>query len=188
MTTSAQQNNQQPPNGSSASVPDLNSAGMRIAVIHADSFYEPNNGIGRLVNAIKTLDQEFQGRKTELQSMQQRIEQLTNETGGTAPVLPPATARLKLDQLEQLKKDLQRKAEDAQAEYSKRLRETLSPILEDLDKAIKSFAQQRGIALILDSSQLEDGILYMSESLDLTRTFIVEFNRANPIAPVSSPR
>jgi len=34
---------------------------------------------------------------------------------------------------------------------------------------------------------MEDGILYMNESIDLTRTFIMEFNRANPAA-VSSPR
>lgn len=89
VTTNAQQSNQQLPNGSSPSATDLNSQGIQVAVIHGDSFYEPNNGIGRLVNAIRILDQEFQSRKAELRSMQQRIEQLSNETERTAPVLLP---------------------------------------------------------------------------------------------------
>ena len=53
-----------------------------------------------------------------------------------------------------------------QAAYDRRLRDVLDPILEDLDKAIKAFAQQRGIAVVFDGSKEELGLLYVSEGLD----------------------
>jgi Skp family chaperone for outer membrane proteins len=188
-TTNAQQSNQQQPIGSPPGIPNVNSQGTRIAIIFTDFFYDPNDGgINRLVSAIKNLDQEFQPRKMELQRLQQRIEQLTNETSGPAPGVAPTTVQSKRDEIEQLKKDSQRKAEDAQAEYSKRLVDTLNPIFEALEKAIKTFAQQRGIDLILDGSKMDDALLYMSDGLDLSRAFIVEFNRANASPAAPSPR
>ena len=163
----------------SSSPSQVDSQRTRIAVIHTDSFYEPGRGISRIVTAIKKLDQEFESRKGELQRLQRRAEQLSSEveSGAVAFATPPHP---KIDELEQLKKDLQRKAEDTQADYAKRTRDELNPIFEELDKAIRVFAQQRGIGLILDTSQLEEGILFLDESLDLTRSFITEFNRLHP--------
>ena len=152
-----------------------------------DFFYDPRSGINRILNALNGLDQELQPRKAELQRLQQRIKQLTNETSefvsGPTPTIDPA----KLEELERLKIELQRKAEDIQSDYRKRRPEILNPIFEDLDKAIKSFAQQRGITLIFDGSKMDDAILSMREEVDLTRPFITEFNRANA-ATISSPK
>ena len=180
MTVNAQQSTRQEPAGFLANIPSLNSQGTRIAIIYTDFFYDPNIGISRVLNAIKNLDQEFQSRKTEMRRLRQRIEQLTNEMSGSAPDVTPMPVESKRDELEQLKIESQRKAEDFQTEYSQRMRETLNPVLEDLDKAIKSFAQQRGIDLILDGSKMDDALLYMSDGVDLTHVFIVEFNRTNP--------
>lgn len=187
MTISAQQSTRQQPIGPLSNTPNLNSQGTRIAIIYTDFFYDPNNGISRVLNAIKSLDQQFQPRKTEMQRLRQRMEQLTNETSGPAPDVTPMPVESKRDELEHLKKESQREAEDFQTEYSKRLRDTLNPIFEDLDKAIKSFAQQRGIDLILDGSKMDDALLYMSEGVDLTHAFVAQFNRTNPAASVPLP-
>ncbi len=61
------------------------------------------------------------------------------------------------------------------------MRDVLNPIFADLDQAIKNFAQQRGVLLILDGSKIDEALLYLSDDLDLSRGFIVEFNRANPV-------
>lgn len=188
MTINAQQSTRQQPIGPLSNTPKLNSQGTRIAIIYTDFFYDPNNGISRVLNAIKSLDQQFQPRKTEMQRLRQRIEQLTNETSGPAPDVTSMAVESKRDELEHLKKESQRKAEDFQTEYSKRMRNTLNPIFEDLDKAIKSFAQQRGIDLILDGSKMDDALLYMSESVDLTHAFVMEFNRTNPAPSGPSAR
>lgn len=177
---------QQPgqPQGSGPTTSALNnSSGItRIAIIYTDAFYEPGKGINRLVNAVKGVEQEFQARKTELQNMQQRIEQLTGEINNPAARNDPSALRAKSDQLDQLKRDFQRKGEDAQAAYTKRVQEVLNPIFEDLDKAINSFAQQRGALMVLDGSKLEEALLYAGEGLNLTRDFITDYNRRNPPA------
>ena len=79
-TSNAQQANLQQPTPPG----DAKSQATRIAIIYTDFFYDPNNEISRVVNAIKSLDQEFQPRKSEMQRLQQRIEQLTNETSGSS--------------------------------------------------------------------------------------------------------
>jgi len=165
--------------GPIVTAPNTNTGVTRIAIIYTDAFYEPGKGINKLVDAVKGVEQEFQSRKTELESLSQRIEQLTGEINKPAAGNNPTALRAKSDQLDQLKRDLQRKGEDARAAYTKRVQEVLNPIFEDLDKAINSFAKERGIWLLLDGSKLEEAILYASESLDLTREFITEYNRRN---------
>ncbi len=75
-----------------------------------------------------------------------------------------------------------------QTAYNLRLRDVLDPILQALDRAIKTFAQQRGIAVVFDGSKEEIGLLYVSEGLDLTRAFIMEFNRTHPGSVPSRPK
>ncbi len=179
LSINAQQVNQRSTVDSLSRVSQVNSQSTPFAVIHTDSFYEPGRGISRIVTAIKKLDQEFQSRKTELQRLRQRAEQLSSEIDSSA-VGFTTPSQAKIDELEQLKKDLQREAEDTQTDYTKRMRDVIGPILEDLDKAIRTFAQNRGIFLIFDTSQLDEGILFLNESLDLTRSFITEFNRLHP--------
>jgi len=153
-----------------------------------DFFYDPRSGINRILSALNRLDQELQPRKAELQRLQQRIEQLTDETSDLAAGVTPTISQAKLEELERLKIELQRKAEDIQTDYRKRRPEILNPIFEDLDKAIKSFAQQRGITLIFDGSKMDDALLYISDGVDLTHIFIVEFNRTNPAPSGPSTR
>ena len=153
-----------------------------------DFFYDPRSGINRILSALNQLDQELQPRKVALQRLQRRIEQLTNETSQLAPGLTPTVGPAKFEELERLKIESQRKAEDIQTDYRKRRPEILNPIFEDLDKAIKSFAQQRGITLVFDGSKMDDAILYISEDVDLTRPFITEFNRANAPETIPSPK
>lgn len=179
--TRGQQQAQPQAAGRTSIATNTNAGGARVAIIYTDAFYEPGKGINRLVNAMKGVDQEFQARKTELQNIEQRVEQLNGEINSTATGNDPIALRAKSNQLDQLKRDLQRKGEDTHAAYTKRAQEVLSPIFEDLDKAINSFAKERGIIMILDGSRLEQVILYASGSLDLTREFITDYNRR--IAP-----
>src|SRR5207237_8792396 len=82
------------------------------------------------------------------------------------------------DKNEQRKKDQQRKGEDAQAAYQKRLQEKLGPVYDEIGKALDAYAKAHGITLILDVTKIQ-GIVSASESLDITRAFINEFNSKN---------
>ncbi|HKO98388.1 MAG TPA: OmpH family outer membrane protein [Pyrinomonadaceae bacterium] len=153
----------------------------KIALIYSDAFLDAKTGIGRFNTLITTLNREFQPRQTELQGMQTRIQTLTNEVSqaqAAQSVVDPKSIQAKIDTLEQLKKDYQRKGEDAQAAYNKRRQEMFSPLQEDIGKALEAYAKSHNIHVIIDGSQVP--LVYAADALDITRPFINEFNTKNP--------
>jgi Skp family chaperone for outer membrane proteins len=157
----------------------------KIALIYSDAFLDAKTGIGRFTTLVTTLNREFQPRQTELQSLQQKIQALTDDITKTAPVADPKTTQAKQDQLDQLKKDFQRKGEDAQAAYNKRKGEMFQPLQDDIGKALEAYAKQHNINVIIDGSQVP--LVYAADSIDITRPFINEFNSKNPATASVTP-
>jgi Skp family chaperone for outer membrane proteins len=157
-----------------------------MALIYSDAFLDPKAGIARFGTLMGTLNREFQPRQTELNSLQTRMAGLQKEITDTQAVADPKTIQQKTDQLEQLKKDYQRKGEDAEAAYTKRRQEIFAPLQEDIGKALEVFAKARGITVIVDGSQVP--MVYASDSIDITKAFISDFNSKNPAtASVTQP-
>ena len=162
------------PTQTTASVPD-----SKIALIDSSAFGDEKQGIVRIVTALKKLNAEFQPRQNELQTLQQQIDKATADLQKVQPVQDPKLSAQQQDKIDTMKKDLQRKGEDAQAAFNKRQEEILSPILEEIGKALDVYAKAHGITMILDVTKLP-GIVSASDSLDITKAFIVEFNSKNP--------
>ena len=104
----------------------------KMAVIYTDLFLDQKTGIAKFNNVVTKLNGEFQKLKDEITAMQQRAQTLEAEINKLreAPAGTPIDQRslqTKIDQLEQLKKDIQRKAEDAQAAYDRRRQELFTP-------------------------------------------------------------
>ena len=72
-----------------------------------------------------------------------------------------------MDQLDQLKKDYQRKGEDATAAYNKRKQAIFAPVQEDISKALEVYAKARGIAVLIDGSAVP--LAYAADAIDVTR-------------------
>lgn len=154
-----------------------------MAVIYTDLFLDQKTGILKFGSLITRLNGEFQKTKDDITAMQTRGQALENEItklrdapAGT-PIDQPAL-QSKIDQLEQLKKDIQRRAEDAQTAYNKRRNELFQPLQIDIGRALETFAKARGINVIIDGAQVP--LLYAAENTDITRAFIAEFNSKNP--------
>ena len=158
----------------------------KIALVDTDEFLNEKSGIVRLVSAAKKVEGEFQPRRTELQGLQAQIDKMTADLQKAAPVQDPKVTAQQQDALEQKKKELQRKGEDAQGSYQKRLQETLGPVYDDIGKALDAYAKAHGITLILDVTKIQ-GIVSASESLDITKSFITEFNSKNPATASLQP-
>lgn len=158
----------------------------KIALVNTEDFADEKTGIVRLVAAMKRVDGEFQPRRTELQTLQQQIEKATADLSKAAPVQDPKVTAQQNEKIEQMKKDFQRKGEDAQAAYQKRLQDVLGPVYDDIGKALDVYAKAHGITLILDVTKIQ-GIVAASESLDITRVFITEFNAKNPATASLTP-
>lgn len=161
----------------------------KMAVIYTDLFLDQKSGIGKFNNALAKLNGEFQAVKNEITALQQRATALEEEINKlrSAPEGTPIDQRslqTKIDQLEQLKKDIQRKAEDAQAAYNRRRQEIFLPVQEEVGRALEAFAKARGINVILDGTQVP--LLYASEAMDITKAFIVDFNAKNPVTAVTT--
>lgn len=162
----------------------------KMAVVYTDLFLDPKTGIAKFNNVVTKLNGEFQKTKDEITAMQTRAQALEAEITKLreAPQGTPIDQRglqTKIDQLEQLKKDIQRKAEDAQAAYNRRRQELFGPLQEEIGKALEAFAKARGINVIIDAAQVP--LLYAADSIDITRAFITEFNSKNPATASATP-
>ena len=158
----------------------------KIALVNTDEFADEKTGITRLVAAMKRVDGEFQPRRTELQTLQATIEKATADLSKAAPLQDAKVTQQQTDKLEGMKTDFKRKGEDAQAAYQKRLQDVLGPVYDDIGKALDAYAKAHGITLILDVTKVQ-GIVSASESLDITRPFITEFNSKNPATASLTP-
>ena len=170
-----------PATAQTASIPET-----KIALVNTDEFADEKTGITRLVAAMKKVDLEFQPRRTELQTLQQQIEKATADLNKAAPVQDPKVTTQQTEKIEASKKEFKRKGEDAQTAYQKRLQEVLGPVYDDIGKALDAYAKAHGITLVLDVTKIQ-GIVSASESLDITRPFITEFNSKNPATASLTP-
>jgi len=155
----------------------------KMAVIYTDLFLDQKTGITKFNALVTKLNDEFRKTKDELTAMQTRATSLESEINKLreAPEGAPVDQRslqAKIDQLDQLKKDIQRKGEDAQAAYNRRRQELFGPLQDEIGKALEAFAKARGINVIIDAAQVP--LLYAADSIDITRAFITDFNSKNP--------
>ena len=159
----------------------------KIALVNTDEFADEKTGITRLVSAMKRVDGEFQPRRTELQTLQQQIEKATADLTKAAPLQDAKVTQQQSDKIEGMKTEFKRKGEDAQAAYQKKLQDVLGPVYDEIGKALDVYAKAHGITLVLDVTKIQ-GILSASESLDITRPFITEFNSKNPATASLAPK
>ena len=160
-----------------------------MAVIYTDMFLDQKTGIAKFNSVVTKLNNEFQVPKNEIQGMQTRGQTLQDEITKlqNAPAGTPIDQRAlqaKIDQLEQLKKDIQRKGEDAQAAYNRRRQELFTPLQDEIGRALEAFAKARGINVIIDAAQVP--LLYAADSIDITRAFITDFNSKNPVTAATT--
>ncbi len=162
----------------------------KMAIIYTDMFLDEKTGIAKFTSLLRLLNSEFQKVKDEINALQTRGQTLETEVNKLrdAPAGTPidnTALQTKIDQLEQLKKDIQRRGEDAQAAYNKRRQELFAPLQVQVGKALEEFAKARGINVILDGAQVP--LLYIADSTDITRAFITDFNTKNPATAAATP-
>lgn len=162
----------------------------KMGIIYTDLFFDAKAGISKFTTVLTRLNGEFQKQKDELTQMQNRAQQLQEEVGRlqNAPAGTPIDQKsitAKVEQLESLKRDIQRKGEDAQAAYNKRRGELFAPLQDEVGKALEVFAKARGINIILDGTQVP--LIYAADSIDITKAFITDFNSKNPVTASTTP-
>lgn len=173
---------QRPPAASPTASPNTGViADGKIAIIDTEAFADPKTGITQLVSAFEIVNREFKPRSDELQKLRAQYEQLGKDIEATRNLEDQKARNAKMEQAEALKKDIERKTQDAQSAYQKRLREATEPVYKDISPALQAFARQRGVNVIFDVSKLGEVMFIINDSVDLTRAFITEYNQRNPV-------
>ncbi len=162
---------------SNAPVPEA-----KVAVVDTSMFNDDKTGIRRYVNAVKSVEREFQPKTAELNNLQARVKTLADEIARLrgAQVVDPSTIKSKQDEGERLQREYEYKKQQYTADFEKRLGETTVPVSNEIMKALNQYAASRGITLTLDFTRLAPAILTMVPALDITQAFIADYNSKNP--------
>jgi len=165
----------------SAALPTISPA--KVAVMDSRAF-QGDNGIQQLLQQLKQLDDKFRPRFEELQKLQAEVQALeeeirTKSANWTVPIL-----QQRQEQLDRKKTEGQRLSEDLQRDYQRERRKVIDPIGERVEAFLNQYAAKRGITVVLDLAPLDQvgAVPYFDQTIDVTRDFINEYNKANPVA------
>ena len=161
---------------------DVSVPPSRIALIDTSMFADDKKGIYRYVDAVKSIQPQFLGPSQELANLQTRINALVEDIRKlrATPQPDPRAIQAKQEEGTRLQQDWNMKKQRFDEDYSKRYQEVTGPISDQIGKAMDQFARERGITMTLDFSKLLPAMLTVVPAVDVTDTFIADFNRKNP--------
>lgn len=154
----------------------------KITLINSALFDDEKAGITRYVQAFKSLETEFAPRRTELQGMQTKLQNIVKEieTLQKAPggAVGAQSIVAKQEEGENLQRQFKFKQEDANAAFQRRFEAVIGPIQADIGKAIQEYAKQKGFLMVFDASKDEKGMLLWADmaAVDSTSDFIKFYN------------
>lgn len=154
----------------------------KIALVDTAAFGDQKAGIKRYLNAVNSVQREFEPRNAELLNLQSRIKAIAEEITklSAAPVVGQETIRAKQDEGERLQRELKYKKEQADADFEKKYLAVVGPVSTDIGKAMDQFASQRGFTMVLDLSKLLPALITWSPATDVTAAFIIDYNSTHP--------
>lgn len=156
----------------------------KIAIVNTQAFME---GIGELKVHYEKIRAEFGARENELASMKSSIDLKQEQLEKNGPKLTAQQARRLQDEIEQLRKEGQRKLEDYQADLQKREEELTGPTYGKINDFLSKYVAEKGITIVFSTLQIAESnlVVYIDPKADITPDFINAYNKANP-APAAA--
>jgi Skp family chaperone for outer membrane proteins len=154
----------------------------KIALVDTSMFGDEKNGIYRFVDATRLVGNEFRTRNDEVKSLATRLTALANELDALIKAKPqnPTLIDAKQQQGVTLQAEYDSKKAKLDEDLGKRYDQVVSPISRQIGTALDQFAAQRGVTMTLDASKILPAILTVSPAVDMTQSFINDFNSKNP--------
>jgi outer membrane protein len=157
----------------------------KIAVINTALFQEK---VEEFKAKIESLSRQFEPRVKELQSMADKITALETTLKQQSQVLAAAKVAEMTENLESMKREYKRKAEDLEADAGRAKDKAFEPISGKLGKFAEEYTAKRGIVMLVDmANALQSGtVVWFDPRSDITQDFINEYNKANPVATAAT--
>lgn len=158
---------------------------VKIAIVDVLSFREE---VLELKAKYDKLQTEFAPKYRDLEAMQNKIaaQQKVLEDNKT---LTQQQAQRLTDEIEQLKKEYNRSLEDSRTLAQKREQAETEAIYEKLSKFLDQYCTKHGITTVFDARRLQDTgvVVYADPTANITKNFIIEYNKANPVQTAANP-
>lgn len=160
---------------------------IKIVLIDTNAFYDEKAGITKLVNAEKQLDTEFGARVKELQDGNTKLQGIAAELQNMQKLpqqqFNQVAFNTKQDEGERLQRELNYKKTELETAINKRRATLITPINQDIAKAIDEFSKQQGYSIVFDISKLAEAgaLLFLADNVEVTKEFITFYN-ARPAA------
>jgi Skp family chaperone for outer membrane proteins len=160
----------------------------KVAVINTAQFQEQ---VQEFKAKMDELNRQFEPRVKDVRGLADRItaQENTIKTQNQNGALSAARVAEMTEQLETMKKEYQRKAEDLEADAGRAKDRAFQPLSEKLVKFAQEYTAKRGIVHLIDlSNSLQSGLLiWYDPRTDVTQDFITEYNKMHPAtgAPVT---
>lgn len=153
----------------------------KVAVINTAMF---QSEVGEFRAKVEALNKQFETRVKELQGLADRISALETTIKTQGQALSAARIAELTEQLEGMKRDYQRKGEDLQADANRARDKAFEPVSAKLVKFAEGYTARHGIVLVVDlaNSGQSGSVLWIDPRIDITKDFIAEYNKANPVA------
>jgi Skp family chaperone for outer membrane proteins len=164
------------------SVPIISVPASKIAFVDTRTFGDEKLGITRYLDAVKSVQGEFQARNAELVNIQKRISGISDEIAklNAATPVDAGAVRAKQDEGARLQRELKYKKEQNDSDFDKRFDEVVGPVSVDIGAALDQYATQHGLTMILDISKLLPAVLTVNPAMDITRAVIADYNSKHP--------
>lgn len=158
---------------------------MKVAIIDSAVFRDE---VLELKAKYEKLATEFAPKARDLESMQNSIAN-KQKVAQENKTLTAQQAQKLGEELELLKKEYNRSLQDSQDLASKRDHTETDDINEKIMKSLEQYCAKRGITHVFDARRLQDTgvVVYAAPTSNITKDFISEYNKANPVQTAANP-
>jgi outer membrane protein len=157
----------------------------KTAVINTAAFQE---NVDEFKAKIDSLTRQFEPRVKEVQGLADKINALETTLKSQNGVLSPAKIAEMTENLDSMKREHKRKSEDLEADAGRARDKAFEPITSKLSKFAEDYTAKHGIVMLWDiANGLQSGtVIWFDPRADVTRDFITEYNKANPVATAAT--
>jgi outer membrane protein len=122
------------------------------------------------------LQKKFEPKRQQLKTLSDEIDNLTKQLQTQGATLSQAEQTSRARTIDDKKKQLDRDAQDAQADFQQQMQDTFNTVASKVGAVMQAYAQLKGYTLVLDSSEQESPVLYHSNETDITKDLIDAYN------------